>query len=375
MKQSTAETRFVSQLSVSISNCTLYSIDHAMTERSVSRAVDAFDALSCDRLELMVVQGELVIDRAIVKDPGLHGRSVVNRFRRKGISRVDFLKGVSPAEIKVFIDALVNLDSPLPPAPHIVAGTIAVTAEKGPGDDIGDSEEFIDIQIQQLREIYSRINPFKKLEVMGLEEIIANFIYALKMEANVLRIISPVKVYSEYTYTHASNVALLSLSQARALGIHERLLHDIGIAALMHDVGKLFISREVLHKKGTLSKEEFDEMKRHPAFGAHYLARIEGLSRLVPIAAYEHHRKYDGSGYPGRTAQWSGQHECSQIIAISDFFDALRSNRPYREGWSIERILSLMREEAGTSFNPFLVANFEALLSKALGSLEDGEEA
>lgn len=84
------------------------------------------------------------------------------------------------------------------------------------------------------------------------------------------------------------------------------------------------------------------------------------------MATFEHHRKFDCTGYPRLKAGEKGQHVCSQIVAISDFFDALRSNRPYRAGWEAERILSLMREEAGRAFSPRLLANFEALLREAL---------
>ncbi len=115
---------------------------------------------------------------------------------------------------------------------------------------------------------------------------------------NILRLISPVKSYSEYTYTHATNVAVLSMFQAETLGIRDTLLRDIGISALLHDVGKLFISKDILEKSASLDKEEWEEIKMHPLYGARYLAKLEGIPSLAPIVAYEHHLRFDGKGYP-----------------------------------------------------------------------------
>jgi HD-GYP domain-containing protein (c-di-GMP phosphodiesterase class II) len=165
---------------------------------------------------------------------------------------------------------------------------------------------------------------------------------------------------------HSTNVSVLTIFQGETLGIKDQLLHDIGLAALLHDVGKMFISKEILEKDGPLDEREFAEMKLHPVYGANYLAKIEHISRIAPIVAFEHHRKYNGTGYPSLNLNGKEQHLCSQLIAISDFFDALRSWRPYRESWDIKEILELMKEEAGKSFNPLLVDNFLKFFLTAL---------
>lgn len=370
-----AEDRFVSQLSISMSNCSLYSREHAMTERSMKKALEVLDSLEGDSVQIMVVDEDLVIGKKVRKEPGLHDQSLMKRFGRKNISRVDFLKGASLEEMKAFVSDMVHPGDRLVSSPHIRTGVVGIRS----GEEIDEFTDgippgFTEEKLGMFTEVYDKVSPFRRLEVMGLEEIITSFIMALRHEANVLRIISPVKAYSEYTYTHAANVAMLSLTQAESLGLKGGLLHDVGVAALMHDVGKLFISKEVLQKKGALEKSEFDEMKRHPMYGAYYLAKVDGLTHLAPLVAYEHHRKYDGTGYPESVAGGGEQHECSQIVAIADFFDALRSNRPYREGLSVEKILGMMREDVGKGFNPTLLANFEAILTRSLGSAHEEEE-
>ena len=363
--------RFVTMLSLALSNSALYGLDHEMVEGSVTEALSALAGIPGGKMEMMVVDGDLVINQVPFKEGNLHGAGLVRRFSRKGLSWVEFGAGVDAGEFRGFLSQVAGPGAAERSTRHIRLGGLGVRTG-------GEKEEsFPDVEgealsrgdLDRFKEIYSRAASFRELEVKGLEEIAAGFVAALRREANVLKMISPVKAYSEYTYTHATNVALLAIVQGERLGIGDELLHEVGVAGLMHDVGKLFISKDVLDKKGKLEEEEFAEMMRHPVYGARYLTGTKDLTPLAPLASFEHHRKHDGTGYPALRAGEKGQHVCSQIVAIADFFDALRSNRPYRAGWEAEKILSLMREEAGRAFNPVLLAGFEAILREALGSV------
>ena len=240
--------------------------------------------------------------------------------------------------------------------PRAAGDGASLAAEPGSGTD----------RLARLQEILRPQALFQKLDTVGLEEIVLSFVETIRREEHLLRLISPVKAYSEYTYTHASNVTVLSLLQAESLGIAGETLHEIGMAALLHDVGKLHVAKEILDKSGKLDDREWSEIRKHPLYGAWYLSRIEGLTRLAPIVAVEHHLRYDGQGYPRLEAYRRGQHLCSQIVAIADFFDALRSKRPYKKDWEIAEILALLRKGAGTEFNPKLVDNFSRILVLAL---------
>jgi len=367
------EGRLVTMLSLAISNASLYSPDHETVGKSIANVIAAIGETPEGSVEVMVVDDDLVVNKVRLKEGDLHGTGLVRRLKRRGVSWVEFTRGVTAGEMKEFVADIVEPGRTRREYPHVGIGAIGVRRASGGESGLDDSiPEGIDQgRVDRLKEIYSGMSSFKRLEVRGLEEIVAAFVVAIRQEANVLKMVSPVKAYSEYTYTHATNVALLSIVQAEALGIGDALLHEIGVAALMHDVGKLFISKDILDKKGKLEKEEFEEMMLHPLYGAHYLAGTKDLTRLAPMAAFEHHRKFDSTGYPRLKAGEKGQHVCSQIVAIADFFDALRSNRPYRDGWEAERILSLMREDAGGAFSPRLLANFEALLREALEKEKD----
>jgi HD-GYP domain-containing protein (c-di-GMP phosphodiesterase class II) len=361
---------FVTMLSLALSNAALYGLDHEMVEGAVRETLSALAAIPGGKIEMMVVDGDLVVNQVPFTEKNIHGAGLVRRFSRKGLSWTEFGAGADAEEVRNFLRQIVGPGAVERSTEHVHIGTLGVRT--GGKDEIitdGMEEAVSSGDLDRFKEIYNSASKFGDLEVKGLEEIAAGFVTALRREANILRMISPVKAYSEYTYTHATNVALLAIVQGERIGIGDELLHEVGVAGLMHDVGKLFISKDVLDKKGRLEQEEFEEMMRHPVHGARYLAGMKGLTPLAPLVSFEHHRKFDGTGYPAPRTGDKRQHTCSQIVAIADFFDALRSNRPYRVGWDAERILSLMREEAGQAFSPVLLASFETLIREALGTV------
>jgi HD-GYP domain-containing protein (c-di-GMP phosphodiesterase class II) len=356
---------FLATLAIAVIKGRMYSPDHEGLDEAAAKIFDMLEEFPEGQVEVMIVEDELVLNNVLFRDSGLHGAKLVRLFKAKGISRVDFLKGVTAEEVRKFIVDLADSDKDLERYSFIRPGVMEVhLSTSGVLTDL-DLSEFNEEQLSRVKAAYKEVSPFRRLEVSSLEEIVANFVVTFRRGANILSMISPVKSHSEYTYTHAMNVAVLSMSQAEYLGLNDDLVHEIGIAALMHDVGKLFISQQVLHKDGKLSDEEFDDIKRHPIFGAAYLAKMDGMTWLAPIVALEHHRKFDGSGYPTLCDNGRRQHVSSQIVAIADFFDALRSNRPYRKSLSVQETLRMMHEGEGTAFNPALIRNFAVLLMKA----------
>jgi hypothetical protein len=368
--------QFITALTIAISNCSLYAQEHELIEESAKKTFVLLNAFLQDRTEMMIIENELVINKLPLRDARLHSTNLVKRFKRKGVSRIDFEKGITAAEIKQFITDLSTTDESIQTYPHIKTGIVDVGAgssadSSAPGGtdfaiDMDSVSSFTEDQVEKLKQIYHTVSPFKKLKITDLEAIVARFVATISREISILKLLSPVKSYSNYTYVHSINVAVLSIFQAESLGLTGKELHDIGLSAVLHDVGKLFISKEILEKKGKLDEKEFAEITHHPSYGAGYLANIDGIIRMAPIVAFEHHRKYDGTGYPTLAMHGKKQHIASQIVAISDFFDALRSWRPYRKSLETKEVLVLMKKNAGTDFNPMLVDNFVRTFLKAL---------
>jgi HD-GYP domain-containing protein (c-di-GMP phosphodiesterase class II) len=149
-------------------------------------------------------------------------------------------------------------------------------------------------------------------------------------------------------------------------------LHQLRIGALLHDIGKIGIPDIILSKPGRLSTEEIDKMKEHPAIGAGIMKNVRLLRHELP-ALSEHHEHMDGTGYPngllGEQISLFGR-----IVAVSDVFDALTSDRPYRHAVDVEEVLNRMQHDSGTHFDPTCVqALIKAYVAGDIRTQKDGQ--
>lgn len=346
---------FISCLITAMSNIALYSKEHpAVTELS-EKAINILDNLFIDdTFSLTYIGKNLIFNETPITEKGVHTENLKKKLRANGIEKIIIKKGVTTEELQKFISELALKEETPSCSDHILAGTVEVRL-KSPE---AETSALMDENISKIKDAYQGLSRFKSMNILGLEEAVIGFISALKRESNVLRILSPVKSYSEYTYVHTANVSTLTLFQAETLGLRGEHLYDAGLAGLLHDVGKMFVSKEVLEKQTILDGSEWNEMKKHPIHGAVYLSTLQGAPKLAIIAAFEHHMKFDGSGYPDTKRRGRKQHLISQLVTISDFFDALRTERPYRKALDVQTIIGLMKESAGRDFNPLLIDNF-----------------
>jgi HD-GYP domain-containing protein (c-di-GMP phosphodiesterase class II) len=145
--------------------------------------------------------------------------------------------------------------------------------------------------------------------------------------------LTALKDHDEYTYAHCVNVSVMSVSMGQILGLTRQTLADLGVSALLHDMGKISIPADVLQKPAALTSEEWQMMRRHPIEGVKMLARMPGLSQLTIDAmrvCLEHHMNFDRTGYPEIETDW-GQSSLSRIVAVADCFDAITAHRAYHK--------------------------------------------
>jgi PAS domain S-box-containing protein/putative nucleotidyltransferase with HDIG domain len=158
------------------------------------------------------------------------------------------------------------------------------------------------------------------------------------------------------TEGHTRRVTDLAVRLAHDYPVDKDLVTHIRRGALLHDIGKMAVPDAILHKPGPLSPEEWEIMKRHPAYAYEWLSPIPYLRPALDIP-YCHHEKWDGSGYP-RGLQGEGIPLAARLFAVVDVWDALRSDRPYRPGWSKDKVLAYFSERAGHDFDPYVVEVF-----------------
>ena len=169
--------------------------------------------------------------------------------------------------------------------------------------------------------------------------------------------LSRIRTRSEYTAEHCVNVGLLSINFGRHLGYVEEDLRRIGLAGMLHDVGKALTPVEVLHKEGALNQEEFALMRAHTTDGRNILMAHRDAPYGSVDVAYGHHEALDGTGYP-RKLKASGIPDMTRIVTICDVYDAITSDRCYRKGQPSLRALDVLQRESGKKFDARLVDEF-----------------
>lgn len=169
--------------------------------------------------------------------------------------------------------------------------------------------------------------------------------------------IGMLKVSDEYTFKHSVDVATMSMIVGKKHGLSDKEIHDLGIAGLLHDVGKSKIPNEVLNKPDRLTDEEFALMKQHTLFGFEILKNRNEFSEAIMLGVLQHHEKINGKGYPvGSSADKI--HSYAKIISVADIYDALVTERPYKKGFpkgvAIEMIMSMTEELDFDAMKSFL---------------------
>ena len=166
-----------------------------------------------------------------------------------------------------------------------------------------------------------------------------------------------IKVFDDYTYYHSVNVAVLCIILGMALGMTEDDLLNLGYAAIFHDIGKVFIDKDLLNKPGALTDDEYDQVKSHSLLGYEYLKK----GNKVPIESYigvlDHHERYGGGGYPNGLKEDLISY-FGRIIAIADAYDALTSDRPYRKALLPSEAMEYVMGSVSTLFDPDIVKVF-----------------
>ncbi|HBI92711.1 MAG TPA: diguanylate cyclase [Terrisporobacter glycolicus] len=180
---------------------------------------------------------------------------------------------------------------------------------------------------------------------------------ALESIANIL---NKINKKDKYTYGHSERVVIYAKKFATYLDMEEKSKKDLLLAAYLHDIGKLEISKELLNKREKLSQSEFNILRQHPTLGADLVSNIEAFNAVVPVIKY-HHEKYDGSGYPNNI-KGNEIPYLARVLTIIDSFDAMTSKRPYNVRKDYNQAIIELKKCAGTHFDVELVSKFIDML-------------
>jgi HD-GYP domain-containing protein (c-di-GMP phosphodiesterase class II) len=369
---------FIRRLTTAAANAALYSLGHRQVSHLCNLAqVHLQRAQGEDgEVNLMLVDDLLIFDN-LPLEINLSVEQMIQGLKRRGVGTLKLLPGIEIEEIRNLVAVLVRGSQSTGEAvssEHIRYGKLEIryteasttdpeTAANQIFEQFPSLAEIQEDELTEFLDIYRAARTRQRLNVVGISDIVSGFVDAFSSNADPLLALAPLRGLDEYTYTHSTNVCVLNLAQARLLGIEGQALHEIGLSAMLHDVGKLFVPAEILQKPSQLDDKEWAIMQDHPRKGAEYLFGTPGVPRLAVVTAYEHHMRYDGSGYPKVSRPWQ-QHLVSQMTTISDFFDALRTHRSYRESLTLDAVTGIMLEQAGTTLHPSLTRNFLKAISQ-----------
>jgi putative nucleotidyltransferase with HDIG domain len=348
----------------------LYAADHPLIGRNVEGLLGVLKSLHGLQASIAVgiVGTQLVVSDTPMTKASQGMVELIKRLKDHKIERIAFERGITADETSAFMHAVAGLGKGEASEaawafPHIRVGRI--TAEDHRSDGIGGD-------MAAIRQLYSNAVAFaedawESTQTEGQPDLpatlqaVEGLAEAVTQNRTALVALTAMRSYDNYTFTHMVNVSILTMGQARALGIEGRLLREFGLSALMHDIGKVRTPKEILNKTDKLTDPEFEIMRRHTVDGAEILRRTPEMPILAPVVAFEHHLRIDGTGYPFG-AKRSGLNIGTMLCGIADVYDAMRSQRSYQQAHPTDRILAVLKRNDGTQFDQNLVRRFVQLL-------------
>jgi putative nucleotidyltransferase with HDIG domain len=348
----------------------LYAADHPLIGRNVEGLLAILKALHTLQASITVgiVGNHLVVSDTPLPKASSGMAELIRRLKENQIERISFERGITADETSAFMHAVAALgknpatDTALT-FPHIRVGRI-VTEERvsdGISGDIAAIRQLYSKAVTAAEAAWESAQTEGQPDLPGALQAVEGLADAVTQNRTALVALTAMRNYDNYTFTHMVNVSILTMGQARALGIEGKLLREFGLSALMHDIGKVRTPKEVLNKPDKLTDKEFEIMRRHTVDGAEILRRTPEMPILAPVVAFEHHMRNDGTGYPigaKRTSLNLGTMMCG----IADVYDAMRSQRAYQQAFPTDRILTVLRRNDGKQFDQNLVRRFVQLL-------------
>lgn len=211
--------------------------------------------------------------------------------------------------------------------------------------------------IKHVRASFNKYTLTNSLDVACIQTIVERIIENMMSNRTILAQTSEIRRHDDYTFAHSVNVCVLSTMLALLSNYGQKKRRELAVGALLHDIGKMQIPLSILNKDGNLTAEEMEIMKEHTTIGFNLLRKSQNFSILSKHVAFQHHEKYDGTGYPRQLAG-ENIHEYARIVAIADVYDALTSDRPYKKACTPDIAYKIMTQGSPGHFDPDLLSLF-----------------
>jgi putative nucleotidyltransferase with HDIG domain len=376
-------TEFISAFYRLLRGTTLYNRKNLNIDRLAQECLQAINSVvkSEGCLSLKIVRDNFFLNNVIVQvkaDQYSILKGFLQEMRNRWLGELEFIEEVNAEQIKDFVYLLSGLEEnnesnylyvmkqlELKGFEAIHVGKLEVFKDEEVYTDSQEkrqnSKEVYFKSIGLVKEVVGSVKNQKLLNVRKAKRLMQNAVNALIQDESTLLGLANIKNYDESTFNHSVNVAIYAIAIGQRIGIPKKHLSYLGMAALFHDIGKTRIPIEILHKTGKLLPGELAIMRSHPILGVEIVMAIKEwgeLSSRMIDAAFDHHLRYDLTGYPKITLKRKLS-LFGKIIAIADSYDALvRPRGKNRFPYISEKILGIMLERSGKDFDPILVKVF-----------------
>jgi putative nucleotidyltransferase with HDIG domain len=369
--------RFLTALSQALSTTGLYGDDHPATVRALDAALEQVRELqeSTSKVQFTFLAGEVLFGLEPVHE--LEGWEWSERLVNAGIERIEFTSTVEPEQFARFLSHLavrlgIRSGSTTDDLWQMGESSIRfgqISLSEGLTKQVEEPLPVATLTyaLREEREtidwMHETIRDGSKLPMIEADAVVRSLSIAMHAEQAMVLPLLQLKEFDQYTTTHSMNVSVLAMALGEFLELGGATVRALGVAGLLHDLGKVCIPREILVKPGKLTDAERQVIQEHPVVGAKMLLANAEPMELAAVVAYEHHIRLDGGGYP-KLPDARGAQYASRIVHICDVYDALRTTRPYRHAWESERAMAYIEDRAGVEFDPGIARSFIAMMRK-----------
>ena len=375
----TAAAQFSAQVEealVSVATCmrnaTFYGLQHSVARACLQEAADRVNALLRERPEIQInVQtDQFVFDNLPLPDYIGVLVPLAEELLAREVGRITFSPEVEQREMAVLAEVLITdpraLELQGGAKGALEANNVTHILLESRRSEQADTEQREALQIYQdavetVRRAMSAVERGETIDTLAVRAMVEEILGSLLYDSSGLVSLAAIKSYDEYLYEHSVNVCIVAMVFGCTLGLNEKQMIDLGMAGILHDIGKVFVSLDIVRKPGPLTEEEWIVMHTHPLVGAKVLATTPGVPDLAAVVAFEHHIKHDRSGYPKVTRPRS-LNFYSHICTIVDSYDSLTTVRPYRAPVRPEQAAGWMLYSGNSQFEPRLLRRFAAML-------------
>ena len=357
----------VRKLAAAVRATQLYAPTHPIVTRSTTALAESLSSIhvATPSIAIGIVGDDLVVGDLPISRAAENYAELMRRVHQTGIERIVIDRHVEPDELVTLVRGLarsVKSNSDLERLPHIRVGRLQTDDESASGPaDMEAIKGLYHDAVGMAESLWDGAKVDGIPDPNATRSMIDSLAQAVAQNRTALLALTALKNYDNYTFTHMVNVSILTMGQARGLGIDGTLLRELGIAALMHDIGKVRTPTEILNKPDKLTDSEFDILKRHTVEGAEILRSTPDMPSLAPVVAFEHHLRADGTGYPVGPVRPT-LNLATTLVGIADVYDAMRSQRVYQEAFPTDRILAVLQRNHGLQFDQHLVRRFSQLV-------------